>query len=127
MNSYPKNLLAASAVILGTIGLVTLFLPAEFIQVAGMGAASVLSVQLSSSGFLALAFLNWNGRGAIYGGIYGRPIILANMMFGVITSTTMAAGILDLELNLWLWVLVGLLGGYVLGFGYLMWSPPGSK
>lgn len=35
--------------------------------------------QLLGAGWLALAALNWTSRSALLGGIYGRPLVVANL------------------------------------------------
>ena len=67
-----------SAVVLAVLGVLTLFFPEELVTALQLGAAVQLPVQLLAGGFFGIAVLDWTGRGAIYGGIYGRPIVLAN-------------------------------------------------
>ena len=90
----------------------------------GFPAAAELSLQLFAGGLLAMASLNWMGRGAVYGGIYGRPIVVANFGFGVITAGTLASALLDGSLGQASWILVIASALYVLGFWRLMRSPP---
>jgi len=60
---------------------------------------SPLGVQLLAAGLLGFAALNWVGRSAIYGGIYGRPIVLANFGYGIISVMTLASAVLDERLT----------------------------
>ncbi len=119
-----KHLMSGSAALFAVLGLTILFLPAEIAIPAGLDPGSAVLIQLLSAGFLAMASLNWHGRSAVYGGIYGRPIILANTMFGVLLCTTLTGFLLDSSVDSRLWALAALLGLYAFGFGRLIWSPP---
>jgi hypothetical protein len=70
-----------SAILLFTAGLGMLFLPDELLPMIQpdypLSAAWV--GQLMGSGWLALAALNWLNRGAVIGGIYQRPVVIANL------------------------------------------------
>ncbi len=120
--------MSASAVLFAVLGLTILFLPVEIAVLSGLDPGSAVLIQLLSAGFLAMASLNWHGRSAVYGGIYGRPIILANTMFGVLLCTTLTGYLMDSSIDSttdsWLWGLAVLLGLYAFGFGRLMWSSP---
>lgn len=76
-------LLLGSAVIYGVAGVALLFAPAEMVALAGgeASAAGEWMGQLLGGAILGLAWLNWLQRYAVTGGILGRPVLLANLMF----------------------------------------------
>lgn len=80
--------MTAASTVLGISGIALLFAPEETSAFVTGDAATEAAGQLISAGFLALAVVNWTGRGAVYGGIYGRPIVLGNFLFGFILGTT---------------------------------------
>lgn len=81
-NRTTRLVLGASALALGALGVILLFLPVEASEVLGWrGGEAATSV--AAGGLLAVAILDWTGRGAIYGGIYGRPIVLANLVLAL--------------------------------------------
>jgi hypothetical protein len=80
---------AGSAVLLAIAGLTCLFLPDFVAPRLGGASASTAPIQLTAAGLLGFAALDWIGRNAIYGGIYGRPIVLANFLHGMILTTTL--------------------------------------
>ena len=73
---------------------------------------------------LAFSSLNWMGRGAIYGGVYGRPIVVANFGLGIISGGTMISAVLDGRLPAWGWGLALVFTLQGLGFFWLMRRPP---
>ena len=76
-----KITMAGNAIISGLIGIICLF-GADNIVLSELGNRSALFeliVQLIGTLMLALAYLNWMSKGQIIGGIYNRPLIIANM------------------------------------------------
>lgn len=120
----PKTLMTTSAAGFAALGAITLFFPEELAAAAGLHITAAFPVQLLSGGFFAIANLNWTGRGAIYGGIYGRPIVMANLMLGLITTINLVTAQLGGVLPPWGWVIAGIFGTYTFGFWKLMSSPP---
>lgn len=79
-----------SAIISGASGVVLLFaadmaLPA----LTGQPSGAVWLAQLAGAAWLGMAALNWLSRGATLGGIYGRPVVIANVAAWFITSTVL--------------------------------------
>jgi acyl dehydratase len=77
------RLLQSNALLLGALGLALLFAPVEAAAAMGWGVSSPAAPSLAAGGVLALAILDWTARGAIFGGIFGRPIVLANLVLAV--------------------------------------------
>lgn len=69
-----------SAVFMAALGFSASFLPQEIIELTGtvpdrfMAAA----IQVAGALYIGFALLNWSAKGTLLGGIYGRPIVLAN-------------------------------------------------
>lgn len=105
--------LQASAILLGALGIALLFAPVEASAAFGWGATSPAAASVAAGGVLAIAILNWMGKRAVYGGIFGRPIVLANL------TLSMCGGLALLKLQLtggapplgWMPVLILLLNG----------------
>lgn len=76
-----KLLLTATALLLALPGLFLLFAPDAALAAlgGGDGAAPQLMAQLAGAMALALAVNNWMARGAALGGIYGRPLLVADL------------------------------------------------
>ena len=83
---FSKVLLNATAAFLCLLGLVLDFLPQEtgaLLQLPSAPAVAVL-IQAIAAAYLAAGYLNWLSRKNLIGGIYSRPLGLANMLlFGV--------------------------------------------
>jgi hypothetical protein len=55
--------------------------------VSGLQAEAAWIGQVLGAAWLGLAALNWLSRGSVLGGIYGRPIVMANAVMYFITTT----------------------------------------
>lgn len=72
----------------GILGILFTFLPQEagrFLATASP-ASAVLFIQLLGAALFAIGLMNYMGRNAILGGIYGKPILLGNMVFHFIAA-----------------------------------------
>jgi hypothetical protein len=75
--------MTASAVFLGAQGVIASFLPVEilgFLDGIAHNRFEAILVQLLGAALLGFAMLNWMARGAPAGGIYGRPIVVGNLV-----------------------------------------------
>lgn len=80
---------SASALVLAALGGVLLFAADELLPrlVPGVQAEAAWTGQVLGAAWLGLAALNWLSRGSVLGGIYGRPIVMANAVMYFITTT----------------------------------------
>lgn len=113
----------ASSLTLFAFGVIWRFFPDALVGGASSSAASV-PVQLFGGTLMAFAVLNWIGRRAILGGIYGRPIVVANFALGMITAGTLMAATLSGRMSRWGWALVCIFMLQAVGFFWLMRRPP---
>lgn len=104
---------------MGAVGLVLLFAPEEVGPHLGLGGGDAsLAVQLFGSALAAFGMLNWAGRGAIYGGIYGRPIALGNFLLGVLVVT----GLGRQAQGVGAWIVVGAFLIHTMGFASVLFG-----
>jgi hypothetical protein len=85
-----------SALVLLLGGLALLFAPDDLLPALAPGfppAAAWLG-QLLAAAWLAMAALNWLQRTAVLGGIYGRPVVLANIALYFITALSLLRALL---------------------------------
>lgn len=75
--------IGASAVVLGAMGLLLSFGPEEVAGALGVAdptALQALSLQLVGAAQLGWAMVNWMSRHNRFGGIYGRPLVVGNLL-----------------------------------------------
>jgi hypothetical protein len=78
-----RVLLATSAAAMALAGVLLTFLPQEVLAattgVAATPPAAAI-VQVAGALYLGFAILDWMNRGNRHGGIYGRPLVVANLL-----------------------------------------------
>ena len=90
MNS--RLLMSVTAALLAAGGLACSFAPQELLALVGAPAPPglVLGVQALGAAWLGFALLDWNARGAPFGGIYGRPVALGNFLHFAVIALALA-------------------------------------
>jgi hypothetical protein len=82
------RLSSASAVLLIAGGVVLLFIPDVILPrlMPEIPTSAAWLGQCIGAGWLAVGALNWLSRGSVLGGIYGRPVVVANAALYFITA-----------------------------------------
>jgi hypothetical protein len=120
-----KYLLIASAASLALGGLILLFAPEILANLlASTSALGFLVSQVLSAAWLGLAALDWFDRGSMIGGIYGRPIVLANFANYFIAATSILRTGVRYGLPTELWVVGGIAALFALVFGLRIYGSP---
>ena len=81
-----KILMASSALLLASLGILLSFLPNEIADYLNVESniITILFLKILSALYLGFGILNWMAKGTLIGGIYNRPIAIGNLMhFGV--------------------------------------------
>ena len=81
-----RTIMIASSVLLAGTSLACLFVPEEAAAALHLSEGAAAVLPLVAAGHAGFAALNWVGRGAIYGGVYGKPIVLANFTIAAVTT-----------------------------------------
>jgi hypothetical protein len=115
--------MSASALALGLLGIIATFAPDDVI--AGMGLPESrradLLVQIIGAVYLGFGMLNWMARGSVMGGIYGRPLVMGNLLHFVTAGLAISSRVSELS-SLWAPAVVYLVFGA--GFGLLLVRHP---
>lgn len=75
-----KIIMTTSAILLGLIGITLSFLPLEILKFLDLETSKTLQLLLQILGalYFSFALLNWMAKASHIGGIYNRPIAIAN-------------------------------------------------
>jgi hypothetical protein len=81
----------SSAIILGLLGIILIFMPKELILYFKMtpGLFNLLILQLAGALYFGFALLNWMGKDNIIGGIYSKPVALGNFAHFFVGAITL--------------------------------------
>ncbi len=120
--------MTSSAVFLGIMGLGFTFLPDEIANyLSGLSnQSSILFLQILGSLYLAFSILNWMTRNNPIGGIYGRPLVIGNLVHFVVSSLALIKTVGQYT-EMGFWILIFLTVMYSLfsvAFGYLLMNNP---
>jgi hypothetical protein len=118
-----RIVMTASALVLALLGISASFAPQELAGVAGLASTETLAVliQLTGALYLSMAMANWMARESLIGGIYGRPLAVANVL-----HFTMGALALSRHLPgaTWLVALTAIYAVFALAFGAILFTSP---
>jgi len=95
-----RLLMGLSAVFMAAFGLIASFVPGDLLVTLGVPPVPVLLtvVQIAGALYLAFAMLNWMARGVLIGGIYSRPLALANFLHFAMVAVTLFRAIPSLNM-----------------------------
>lgn len=119
-------IMTLSALVLAAGGIALLFASDELLPraIAGTPAGATVLGQLVAAGWLALAWLNWNQRHTIIGGIYGRLTLLPTLTLYLISAFSLARPVLAGAVPVALGVLAVLFGLLALVYSMLLLRGP---
>jgi len=119
-----RILMAASALLLGVLGILATFLPQEILVRAGATAPrdAVLLVQALGGLYLGFAILNWMARGILIGGIYARPVALGNFLHFAAVAIALIKALVVGEPTAVLGVVTALYTAFALWFGAVVFG-----
>ena len=97
-----RVLMTVSSLILGLAGIFTLFAPDVLLTILHVPVAKSLSilVQLLGALYFSFALMNWTAKDSAIGGIYARPVSLANFSHFFSGTLLLAKYLLSNEFNL---------------------------
>jgi len=124
-----RYLMMASAAFMAVIGLALTFAPQEILHRFDTHASTweQTVAQLCGALYCGFALMNWMAKGATLGGIYGRPIVIGNVVhfrMGVLVVVKMQSGPSSLAAQ---WSLAGMYLVFAVLFGYVTFTNPGKS
>lgn len=122
-----RALMTASALVLVLAGVALLFAPTELQRlVAAVAEAPVPPVvlQLWAAGLLALASADWIGRAVTVGGVYGRALVVGNLVHWSVGGLSALRAAFDHPASALLWAAVAVYGLFAIGFAWLLRRDP---
>ena len=126
MATRPSPLLLSSALVNLVGSLVCLFAGGELLAAFGATGTSLerALVQLVGAGLFGFAMLNWMNRHAPIGGIYGRPLVVANLAHTVTAALSLLQIIRRGEAAGAVVAAFAFYGVFAIGFGVRLFAGP---
>jgi len=125
-----KSLMTSSAIILALIGISLIFFPKEILDYFELSTSDTLELlmQIIGSFYFAFAMLNWMSKGSLIGGIYNRPIALANWTHFFIAGLALIKGVLaNPSLSYIIWSIAIIYSIFAILFGIVLFKHPVSE
>lgn len=127
MKLHTKVLMMASALCMGACGMALSFLPQEILawNALAQSALSVVLLQALGALYLGFAALNWMARANLIGGIYSRPVALANFLHFAVLAVVLLKAVPGLPVAWLALCLVYCL--FAIWFGLVLFTHPLAK
>jgi len=92
-----KLLMTACSLLLGATGIFALFLPDVLLSAQGVEPTEAMSmlVQLMGALYFGFAIMNWTAKDSAIGGVYARPVSLANFSHFLTGALLLAKNLFD--------------------------------
>jgi len=121
-----RILMTASAAFLAALGVAVTFLPQELSAHVGAPkeGAAVLLMQLLGALYLGIAMLNWMNRGNRIGGIYGRPVSMANFFHFAVGAMALLKGTVGHPIALEVAAMAAAYSVFAAWFGWVLFHNP---
>lgn len=123
---HTRLLMSLSAVFLAALGVLITFLPQELLTHVGAPAegALVQLMQLLGALCLGLAALNWMSRGSHLGGIYGRPVSMANFFSFAIGAVALVKSAAGQQFTVEITAMAAVYSLFAIWFGLVLFTHP---
>lgn len=122
-----KMIMTLSAVSCGVAGILFTFMPDTILSQLNIGSnvAALLLMQILGALYFAFGMLNWSAKGGLIGGIYNRPIAVANFTHFVIAGLALVKGLFSNPNSSYIIWIVGLIYTvFAVCFGMILFRHP---
>lgn len=129
MKNGTRYLMMASALFMAVIGLALTFAPQEILHRFDSDATiwEQAMAQLCGALYVAFALMNWMAKGATLGGIYGRPIVIGNLVHFTMGALMLLKMTTVPPEELTAWILLGFYAVLAVLFGLVIRTHPGKS
>jgi len=124
-----KLLMTSSSLTLALAGIFALFTPDVLLGMFGAPKSDPLSalIQLMGALYFSMAMMNWTAKDSAIGGIYARPVSIANFAHFFIGTLLLAKVVLSGAFNLPIVLLLALYTIFAVLFYWLVFRATGIK
>ena len=88
--------MSTSAILFGAVGVLLTFAPDVLLNYLNVDVnpMTLLTIQILGAFYVGFAMLNWMTKGALIGGIYSRPVVVANLTHYLIAGLALTKGVI---------------------------------
>lgn len=124
--NFTRLLMSASALFMGLLGIIASFAPDEILRLLDAASSPQLPllIQITGALYLGFAALDWMARDNLIGGIYSRPVAVANLLHFLTAGIALIRQLaVHPEIGL-LWLLALPYALFATGFGVVLFRHP---
>lgn len=122
-----KLLMTITAALLGLAGVILNFFPQEVSNTLQIDKANSIILQILGSLYFAFAMLNWMAKSYLIGGIYSKPIAMANFAHFMIGALALTKSGINDSGTLFIWPAMTAYLILAVLFGFVLFTSPKSK
>jgi hypothetical protein len=124
-----KFLMAASAGVMGILGISASFFPKEILTMAELSPNIILNlfIQIIGALYVGFAVMNWMAKTVLIGGIYARPLAMGNFAHFMIAAIALIKAVINNTVPQYLWILAVIYSAFAVWFGIVLFTHPGKK
>jgi hypothetical protein len=122
-----RLLMAVSAIFLGIAGVTLSFLHEEAARQCGLPESNSIILQLTGALYFGFALLNWTAKGNLIGGIYSKPVAVANFAHFLVGGLALIKLALKDISNSFIWTPAIIYLIFAVLFGYVFLNNPVLK
>jgi len=119
-----KLLMKTSAIVLGATGIILIFMPQEVSRYLNLTESTFALFQILGALYFGFAMLNWTAKANLIGGIYSRPVAIANFTHFLIGGLSLIKLVIHNTSGACIWVCAILYVVFSLLFGYVFFTNP---
>jgi hypothetical protein len=120
-----KLLMTISAAILGATGIILTFIPQEVSNFLNLTESNPIVFQILGALYFGFAMLNWTAKANLIGGIYSKPVAIANFAHFLVGGLALIKLVLQTNWT-YIWACAILYLIFALLFGYVLYTNPSS-
>ena len=124
-----KLLMTSSSLLLALAGIFALFAPDVLLALLPVPIANPLSVliQLMGALYFSMAMMNWTAKDSAIGGIYARPVSIANFSHFLIGTLLLAKVVLSSAFTLSIALMLAVYAIFAILFYWLVFRSTGIR
>lgn len=122
--------MTSSALTLGTAGIILTFIPETILTLLTINSneAALFMMQIIGSLYFAFGILNWMTKSSVIGGIYNRPIAVANFSHFLIAGLALTKGLIaNPKLPIMIWIIGGIYFVFMILSGIILFRHPATE
>jgi hypothetical protein len=122
-----SSLISRTSAVLLLLGGATLLFASDAVLprlLSGFPTSGAWLGQLLAAAWLGIGALNWLGRSALLGGIYGRPVVMANFALYFITTMVLVRRVMSGAVPGGLWLVLVPVALFAIAYGGLLFRGP---